>query len=85
MPRLNGIDFIHSWVKKSLVILCTAHEDFALCGYEVSPVDLEEGSVKLQDVELGIPLGGLHAQQKEISLVNASLNFLKNDVLIAIN
>jgi DNA-binding LytR/AlgR family response regulator len=39
MPGLNGIDFVHSLVKKPLVILCTGHQDFALRGYEVSPVD----------------------------------------------
>lgn len=39
MPGLNGIDFVHSLVKKPLVILCTGHKDFALRGYEVYPVD----------------------------------------------
>ncbi len=38
MPSLNGIDFIHSLVKKPLVILCTGHQDFALRGYEVDPI-----------------------------------------------
>lgn len=39
MPGINGIDFVHSLVKRPLVIFCTAHLDFALRGYEVSPVD----------------------------------------------
>ena len=39
MPGLNGIDFIHSLVKKPLVILCTGHQDYALRGYEVDPID----------------------------------------------
>lgn len=39
MADLDGINLVHSLVRKPLVILCTGHESFALRGYEVSPVD----------------------------------------------
>lgn len=68
MPGLNGIDFIHSLVKKPLVILCTAIEEFALRGYEVSPVDFLIKPVRhdsfLSAVEKACFLLGIEAKER---------------------
>lgn len=49
MPEINGIDFVHSLVKKPWVVFCTAHKSFALPAYEVSPIDYLVKPVKHND------------------------------------
>lgn len=39
LPRLSGIDFLRSLVKKPAVIFITAHREYALEGYELDVVD----------------------------------------------
>jgi len=39
LPRLSGIDFLRSLVKKPAVIFITAHREYALEGYELDIVD----------------------------------------------
>lgn len=39
LPRLSGIDFLRSLVKKPSVIFITAHREYAIEGYELDVVD----------------------------------------------
>lgn len=39
MPDLNGLDFIRSLTKRPLVVFTTAHTQYAVDSYSVSPVD----------------------------------------------
>ncbi len=39
MDEIDGIDLVHSLIRKPLVILCTGHPEFSLRAHEVSPVD----------------------------------------------
>lgn len=38
MAELDGIDLVHSLIKKPLVILCTGYEKYSLRAHEVSPI-----------------------------------------------
>lgn len=38
MAELDGIDLVHSLIKKPLIILCTGYEKYALPAHEVSPI-----------------------------------------------
>jgi DNA-binding LytR/AlgR family response regulator len=38
MAELDGIDLVHSLIKKPLVILCTGYDKFSLRAHEVSPI-----------------------------------------------
>ena len=39
LPRLSGIDFLRSLVKKPAVIFITAHREYAIEGYELDITD----------------------------------------------
>lgn len=91
MPILKGTDFLRSLVDTPLVILTTAHEQYAIEGYRLDvldyllkPISLDRLVISINKVEAKLRGSGSNQQQPPFVFIKAENGILKvnkNDIL----
>lgn len=82
LPRLSGIDFLRSLVKKPAVIFITAHREYALEGYELDIVDYLLKPVAFSRFLMAVNKITERSQQVN---VNDSINQLKDHLFVNVS